>query len=126
MSAEDMQNEENAAKTSFKFKDTELGKSKIMSLDDCTFRIKHEFDAPEKNPDASEAKDCFLHFDTQGFDATLEEDIGENARVEGSIIGPGANSAAGASGAGLSVVGSGAAVESGERLDGIRRPEPEG
>ena len=52
--------------------------------------------------------------------------IGENARVEGSIIGPGANIAAGASVAGLSVVGSGAAVESGERLDGIRRPEPEG
>ena len=62
-------------------------------------------------------------------DASLVLDgatIRENARVEGSIIGPGANIAAGASVAGLSVVGSGAAVESGERLDGIRRPEPEG
>ena len=52
--------------------------------------------------------------------------IRENARVEGSIIGPKANIAAGASVTGLSVVGPGTTVESGERLDGIRRPEPEG
>ena len=52
--------------------------------------------------------------------------IGENARVEGSIIGPRADIAAGASVAGLSVVGPGATVESGERLDGIRRPDPAG
>ena len=62
-------------------------------------------------------------------DASLVLDgaiIGENARVEGSIIGPKANIAAGASVTGLSVVGPGTTVESGERLDGIRRPEPEG
>ena len=52
--------------------------------------------------------------------------IGENARVEGSIVGPGANITAGASVTGLSVVGFGAVVEPGERLDGARRPEPEG
>ena len=62
-------------------------------------------------------------------DASLVLDgaiIRENARVEGSIIGPKANIAAGASVTGLSVVGPGTTVESGERLDGIRRPEPEG
>ena len=52
--------------------------------------------------------------------------VGENARVEGSIVGPGANITAGACVTGLSVVGFGAAVEPGERLDGARRPEPEG
>ncbi len=62
-------------------------------------------------------------------DASLVLDgaiIRENARVEGSIIGSEADIAAGASVAGLSVVGPGMTVESGERLDGIRRPEPEG
>ena len=62
-------------------------------------------------------------------DASLVLDgaiIRENARVEGSIIGPKANIAAGASVTGLSLVGPGTTVESGERLDGIRRPEPEG
>ena len=62
-------------------------------------------------------------------DASLVLDgaiIGENARVEGSIIGPKANISAGASVTGLSVIGPGTTVESGERLDGIRRPEPEG
>tara|TARA_B100001105_G_scaffold81672_1_gene64775 strand:- start:526 stop:735 length:210 start_codon:yes stop_codon:yes gene_type:complete len=62
-------------------------------------------------------------------DASLVLDgaiIRENARVEGSIIGPKANIAAGASVTGLSVIGPGTTVESGERLDGIRRPEPEG
>ena len=62
-------------------------------------------------------------------DASLVLDgatIGENARVEGSIIGPKADIAAGASVTGLSMVGPGMTVESGERLDGIRRPEPEG
>ena len=61
-------------------------------------------------------------------DASLVLDgaiIGENARVEGSIIGPKANIAAGASVTGLSVVGPGTTVESGERLAGMRRPEPE-
>lgn len=50
--------------------------------------------------------------------------IGDGAVVTGSIIGPGARIGAGAHVGGLSVIGLGADVAPGERLDGVRRPEP--
>lgn len=50
--------------------------------------------------------------------------VGDGAVVHGSIVGPGARIGAGAKLTGLSVVGLETAVEPGETLDGVRRPEP--
>ena len=52
--------------------------------------------------------------------------VAPSSTSDASTDAPGANIAAGASVTGLSVVGLGAAIEPGERLDGVRRPEPEG
>ena len=49
--------------------------------------------------------------------------IGENALVENSIVGSGARVGASAEVVGLTVLGAGAVVADGERVDGVRRPE---
>ena len=49
--------------------------------------------------------------------------IGENALVEDSIVGSGARVGASSQVVGLSVLGAGAVVADGERVDGVRRPE---
>ena len=49
--------------------------------------------------------------------------IGENALVEDSIVGSGARVGASSQAVGLSVLGAGAVVADGERVDGVRRPE---
>jgi mannose-1-phosphate guanylyltransferase len=51
--------------------------------------------------------------------------VGKNAQITGSIIGPEADIAAEATVGGLSIVGPGAVVKCGERLDGARRSGPE-